>query len=49
MLTGFASIAMPYQSTEDLSKRETVTTPVVGLVGSDEATLEIGLRRGGAC
>ena len=43
MLMGFASIPMPYQSTEDLSKRETITTPVVGLVGSDEATLEIGL------
>ncbi|MEO8486258.1 MAG: FecR family protein [Betaproteobacteria bacterium] len=30
----------PYQSTEDRSKADTIAPPVIGIVGSDEATLE---------
>jgi hypothetical protein len=30
----------PYQSTEDLNALDTVTTPLIGVVGSDDATLE---------
>jgi len=37
----------PYQSTEDLTALDTVTTPLIGIAGSDEATLEFlnGLQR----
>ena len=37
----------PYQSTEDLNVLDTVTTPLAGIVGSDDATLEFlgGLQR----
>ncbi len=37
----FDSVAYPYQSTQDLSLGEPVAPPIVGVVGSDEATLEI--------
>jgi hypothetical protein len=39
-------VKSPYQVTEDLSKGDSVTTPVVGLVGSDEATLEFAVGLG---
>lgn len=34
------AINMPYMSTEDRSSIDTVVTPLIGIVGSDEATLE---------
>jgi hypothetical protein len=34
-----SAIRMPYMSTEDLSQIDTVATPLVGIVGSDDATL----------
>ena len=34
------ALQSPYQSTEDLTVIDTVTTPLVGIAGSDEATLE---------
>ena len=36
-------IKAPYQVTEDLTKSDSVATPIVGLVGSDEATLEFAV------
>ena len=35
-----SAIKMPYTATEDLTKLDTVATPLIGIVGSDEATLE---------
>ncbi len=36
-----ATVRYPYQSTQDLALGEPVAPPIVGVVGSDEATLEI--------